>query len=123
MAGENNLLHIDVITVAGVAIAFEDGTGILTGAAGFQNDIVPSGSGDDFVKRKRVPRIFKANLQFGPGVKPEDYSSMSGVAIAARDSQTGRRVLMNKCSFGEMGDIGGGPVAITFNLLSPPQWL
>lgn len=123
MAGENQLLHIDVITVAGVAIPFEDGSGMLSGAAGFQNTAVASASGDHFVKRAKVVPTFKANIQFGPTVKPQDYSGMDNVQISARDTQSGRRVMMPKCSFGEMGDIGGGTVPITFIVLSPPQWL
>ena len=123
MATDNMLLHIDVLMVDGKPVAIEDGTGSLEGAAGFENEIVPSGTGDDFSKRKRVPRTLAAKIQFGPSVSPGDYKNMNGVQITARDSQSGRRVLLNKCSFGKMGPIGAGSVDITFNVLSEPQWL
>lgn len=123
MGTENMLLHIDQITVDGAPMAFEDGSGIATGFAGFTNSPVLSASGDDFEKRARVARNFKANIQFGGNQQPADYNKLRGVQITARDSQTGRRILMPKCSFGEMGDIGGGAVNITFNVLAEPQWL
>lgn len=123
MGTENMLFHVDVIVVDGKPLAFEDGTGTLAGAARFSNEVVPSASGDDFDKRKRVPTTFKCKLQFGANVVPADFSKMRGVQITARDSQAGRRVLMNKCSFGELGEIGGGSVDITWNVLSAPQWI
>lgn len=124
MAGTDNLLfHIDQIVVDGRPIAFADGTGMLSGAARFENDVVPSASGDDFNKRKRVPTLFKCQIQFGPAVNPADYANYLGVQITARDAQSGRRALMPNCSFGQMGEIGGGPVDVTFNVLAPVQWL
>ncbi len=123
MGTENMLFHVDVIVVDGAPLAFEDGTGMLTGAARFTNEVVPSASGDDFEKRKRVPTTFKCKLQFGSKIVPTDYKNMRGVQITARDSQSGRRVIMNKCSFGELGEVGGGSVDITFNVLAEPQWL
>lgn len=123
MGTENMLFHVDVIVVDGKPLAFEDGTGMLIGAARFQNEVVASASGDDFDKRKRVATQFKCKLQFGANVLPTDFNQLRGVQITARDSQTGRRALMPKCSFGEMGEIGGGAVDITFNVLSPIQWI
>ncbi|MFI5448082.1 hypothetical protein [Polaromonas sp. UC242_47] len=123
MGTENMLLHIDQITVDGKPLPFEDGSGIASGFASFTNTVVPSASGDDFEKRARAPRIFKAKIQFGSNQQPGDYNKLRGIQITARDSQTGRRCLMTKCSFGEMGDLGGGSVDITFNVLSEPQWL
>ena len=124
MAGTDNLLfHIDQIVVDGKPIAFEDGSGMLSGAARFQNEVVTCASGDDFNKRKRVPTLFKTKIQFGPAVNPADYANYMGVQITARDAQSGRRALMPNCSFGEMGDIGGGSVDVTFNVLAPIQWL
>ena len=70
-----------------------------------------------------MPTIFKCKIQFGPGVNPADYAGMNGVQVTARDTQSGRRALMPKCSFGQIGDIGGGSVDITFNVLSPIQWI
>lgn len=123
MAGENQLVHIDVIIVDGQAIAFEDSSGTISGAAGFENDVKMSASGDDFSSRKRVPRGLKAKLQFGPTTDPATFAKMSGVAIAMRDSFTGRKCLAPKCNFKSMGEIGGGTVDIEFNLLSELQWL
>ena len=124
MAGTDNLLyHIDTIMVDGLPIAFEDGSGTLSGAARFENDVVTSASGDDFNKRKRVPCLFKCKIQFGPAVNPDAYANFKGVQISASDSQSNRRVILNNCSFGQMGEIGGGPVDVTFNVLSKPQWV
>jgi hypothetical protein len=123
MGTENMLFHVDVIVADGKPMAFEDSTGLLSGAARFENEVVVSASGDDFNKRKRVPTLFKCKLQFGPKEQPADYASMQGIQITARDSQSGRRALMPKCSFGSMGEVGGGSVDITFNVLSPIQWL
>ncbi|WP_198089084.1 hypothetical protein [Variovorax sp. E3] len=125
MAGTDEFLyHIDTITVAGAPLDFEDGTGSITGAARYENEVVPSGpKGRDYTKRKRVPTTFKCKLQFGPKTDPQSYTEIAGAQIAARDSKTGRRALMNNCSFASMGEIGTGSVDITFNVLSPIQWL
>jgi hypothetical protein len=123
MGVENLLFHIDTIVVDGAPIAFEDGSGMISGAARYQNEVVPSASGDDFNKRKRVPTFFKCKIQFNNAVDPKIYVGMQGVQIAARDRQSGRRALMNNCSFGDMGDLGGGAVDVTFNVLSEIQWL
>jgi len=124
MTGTDNLLfHIDQIVVDGNPVAFEDGTGTLSGAARFENDVVTSASGDDFNKRKRVPTLFKCKIQFGPAVNPADFARQQGIQITARDSQSGRRALMPNCSFGQMGEIGGGSVDVTFNVLAAIQWL
>ena len=123
MAVDNMLFHVDAVIIDGKPLAFEDGTGMLSGAARFQNEVVTSATGDDFNKRKRVPTYFKCKLQFGPTINPADFKALNGVQISARDTQSGRRVLMPKCSFGEIGEIGGGSVDITFNVLAELQWL
>lgn len=123
MATNNLLFHIDVIVIDGAPVAFEDGSGMLSGAARFENETVPSASGDDFQKRKRVPTLFKAKVQWGPTANPAQFSTLSEVQITARDQQSGRRALMPKCSFGNLGEIGGGSVDVTFNVLAPIQWL
>ena len=124
MAATDNLLfHIDTIIADGNPLAFEDGTGSLSGAARFENTVVPSASGDDFNSRKRVATLFKCKIQFGPGVDPASFTAQQAIQITARDSQSGRRALMPKCSFGALGDIGGGSVDITYNVLAPIQWL
>jgi len=123
MAGENQLFHIDTIIVDGLAIAFEDSSASLSGAAGFKNDPKLSASGDDFVYRSRVPRILKAKLQWAAANDPKTYSGMSNVQLAMRDSFTGRKCLAPKATFGEMGDIGAGTVDIQFILNADLQWL
>ncbi len=124
MAGTDQMLfHIDAIVVDGAPIAFEDGSGMISGAARYQNEVVPSATGDDFNKRKRVPTLFKTNIQFGPDVDPAAYAGLTGVQITARDQQSGRRALMPNCSFGDFGDVGGGAVSVTFNVLAAIQWL
>ncbi|HEX7866537.1 MAG TPA: hypothetical protein VF555_16395 [Variovorax sp.] len=125
MAGTDEFLfRIDTITIAGVAVAFEDGTGTISGAARFENEAKPSGgNGTDFTSRKRVPTAFQCKLQFGPNTDPLSYASIRGAQIAARDMVSGRRALMNNCSFASMGTIGEGSVELKFNVLSPIQWL
>lgn len=119
----NTLLNIDVLVVDGQSIAIEGSTAELIGAAGFENEVVPSATGDDFQKRKRIPRSVKAKLQFGPAVDPADFAKHDNIQITGRDSVSGRRVLLPKCSFKSMGNVGQGSVDIEWNVLSAPQWL
>jgi len=124
MATDKMLFHVDAITVDGAPVAFEDGTGVLTGAARWENTVVPTaGSGDDFASRKRVATIFKLKLQFGQGQAPTDFSTVTDARVTATDQVTGRRVMLPRCGFGSMGEIGAGSVEVTFNVLSAPQWL
>jgi hypothetical protein len=125
MAGTDQLLFkIDTLVLDGVALPIEDGTGVLSGAAGWENTVVPSASGDDFNSRKRVPRLMKARLQFGPGFDADALANANGVQLAVRDSYSGRKAILHNCSFGSMGDVGGGgPVDVVFNVLSPVEWV
>lgn len=124
MAGETQLLKFDTIVADGVALPFEDGSGTLSGAAGWENTVVPSASGDDFTSRKRVARMLKAKIQFGSTVDPAALAAMKDIQITARDTQSGRRCLLARCTFGSLGDVGGGgSVDITFGVLAAPQWL
>ncbi|MBK1613370.1 hypothetical protein CKO44_07790 [Rubrivivax gelatinosus] len=123
MAGDLLLFHIDTIVVDGTPMAFEDGSGTLTGAARFENETVLSASGDDYSRRKRIPTLFKVRAQFGKSLDPQTLTSQSEVQITARDTQSGRRALMPKCSFASMGDLGGGAVEVTWAVLAPIQWL
>lgn len=122
-AADSMLFRVDQIVVDGKPVAFEDGSAMIGGAAGFENEIVVSASGPDFAKRRRVARVLKLNMQFNNAITPSQLASAQGVQITMRDSQSGRRVLASNCQFGAMGDIGGGAVAITYNVLSPLQWL
>ena len=117
------LFQIDTIIVAGQALDFEDSSAKIEGGAGFEYEIVPSASGDDAEKRKRVPRTMQAKLNFSADIDPNSFSKMRGVQIAMRDSATGRKCVAPNCGFAKMGEIGGGTVEVTFNLLSPLQWL
>ena len=123
MAVDALLFHIDTIVVGGQAVAFEDGSAMLSGAHRFQHDPVVSASGNDFTKRSRVPTVLKLRVQFNNAVDPAALAGVSGVQITVRDTQSGRRALMQNCSFGSMGELGGGAVDLTYNVLSPVQWL
>lgn len=123
MATDNLLYHVDSMSVDGAPIAIEDGTGRIIGATGSENEVVASGSGDDFVKRKRIARQIKAKIQFGAKTSPDSFSSPGTVQIALTDKQSGRRCLATKCSFASMGEIGDGSVDVTYNVLAPLQWL
>jgi hypothetical protein len=123
MAGENQLYHIDTIIADGQALAFEDSSASISGAAGFKNDPKLSASGDDFVLRQRVPRMLQAKLQWGSTMDPKTFANMSNIQIAMRDSFTGRKCLAPKAVFSDLGAIGGGTVDISFMLVSDLQWL
>lgn len=125
MAGTDSLLFkIDAIVVAGVPVAFEDGSGSLVGVAAFSNTVVPSANGDDYESRKRVTRQLKARLQFAAATDADALTKIRGAQITARDTASGKRALLNNCSFADMGDVGsGGGVDVTFNILAPVQWL
>lgn len=123
MAGENILFRIEQVVVDGQALAIEDGSGELTGAAGFENEGVASASGDHYVRRKRVVPQFKVKLQFGKTVNPDQFSKQTNVQISAKDLASGRRAVMNRCAFGSLGTVGGGSVELTYLVLSPVQWL
>lgn len=121
---DNGLFHIDTIVVNGVAISFEDSAGVLSGAAGFEQTIVPSASGDDKTSRKRVPRILKTKLQWTSSTDVKTFSGLNGAQISMRDSFTGRKCVSNNACFGSIGDMGGGgSVDVTFILLDALQWM
>lgn len=117
------LFKIDTIVADGQVLAFEDATGTVSGAAGFENKNTLSASGDDYVVRTRVARVLKAKLQWGAELDPQRFSRMSGVQITMRDTVSQRKCIANNCSFGSLGDIGAGTVEVSFNLLSELQWL
>lgn len=117
------LFHIDYIVVNGQSLAIEDGSATLEGAAGWENEVVPSSSGDDYTKRKRVARQLHTKLQFGPAVNPDDLAKIEGAQIAMRDSVTGRKVVAPNCNFAKLGALGSGSADITFNLLASLQWM
>jgi hypothetical protein len=123
MAGDNQLFHIDTIIADGQVLAFEDSSGSIEGAAGFENEAKFSASGDDFVLRKRVARMLKAKLQWGPTADPKTFANMSNIQIAMRDSFTGRKCLAPKATFQSLGAIGAGTVDIAFILNAELQWL
>lgn len=123
MSADNGLFTVDTILDDGKPIAFESGSATLSGAAGFERQVVPSADGPDFSRRVRVARQLRLNLQFGPTTDPAALAKKSGVQVALRDKHSGRRALCNNCEFASMGEIGGGPVQLTYNILEPIQWL
>lgn len=123
MSAATSLFHPDNVVADGKPVAFEDGSATLSGAAGFENEVVPSAQGPDFSRRRRVPRVLRLRLQFGNTVDPVALSKAKGVQITLRDSQSGRRVMCNNCEFASLGEIGGGTVDLVYNVMEPPQWL
>lgn len=123
MAGEKSLFHIDEFVIDGDPQPFEDGTATITGAARWENTVVPSGQGDDYQSRKRVPCTAKFKLQLGGAEQIVNYATITDAQIACRDKVNGKRALMPRCSFASMGEVGAGSVDVTFNVLAPIQWL
>ena len=124
MANDNLLFKIDALVVDGTPVPIEEGGCTISGAARFEADVVPSASGDDFERRKRVPTTLDAKIQFGPAFDVASFTALSQIQITARDTQSGRRALMPKCSFAKLGSLGGGgSVDISFNVLAPIQWI
>jgi hypothetical protein len=123
MTCDNSLFKVDSLLVDGVALAIEDGSATLEGAARYTSEAVVSASGQDYVKRKRVPTMINARIQFGPKVNPEDLAKICGATITLRDLHAPRKAVASKCAFASMGRIGDGAVDISFNVLEPIQWL
>lgn len=123
MAGEKSLFHVDELVIDGAPQSFEDGTATITGAARWENTVVPSASGDDYQSRKRVACTVRFKLQLGGNEKVADYATMTDAQIVCRDKVNGKRAMMPRCSFASMGEIGGGSVDVTFNVLAAIQWM
>lgn len=123
MSKECQSLLIDTIIINGVPLAIEASTARIEGAAGFEREGQPSGTGKDFTKRKRVSRIIKAKIQFGPGTDPNEIAGAMGVQLAGKDIQTNRRVVADDCDFSKMGEIGDGSVDVEWIACSPLKWL
>lgn len=123
MSADNGLFTVETILDDGKPVAFEFGSATLSGAAGFEREVVPSADGPDFSRRRRVARQLRLNLQFGNTVDPAALAKKSGVQVALRDKNSNRRALCNNCEFARLGDIGGGPVELVYNILEPIQWL
>ncbi len=120
---DSNLFQIDSLVVDGVPIAFEDASCTINGIHRYEREVMPSASGNDFSRRRRVPTTLNARLQFNGSVPPEVLARQTEVQITARDSNGGRRVVLPKCEFGSMGAVGAGSVDITYLVLAPAQWL
>lgn len=119
----SQLFHIETIVVDGKPVSFEEGSATISGAAGYENQVVPSASGDDFDMRRRVPRQIRMRIQFGNTVDPARLAAQKQVEITARDPNSSRRAYMKNCSFASMGDVGQGAVDLVYNIKSPIQWL
>lgn len=120
---DSTLFHIDTIVIDGQAVAFEDGSAMLTGLHRYEHTSVVTASGDDFARRNRVPTTLRFRLQFTGEQDPQALATKGDVQITARDTQANRRVTLPKCRLGTMGDIGGGGVDVTYLVLQAPQWL
>jgi hypothetical protein len=120
---DSSLFHVDVIVVDGQALAFEDSSGMISGAAGFENEAKLSASGPDYTLRKRVARVLKAKLQYTGAVTPDQFAAMKDVQIALRDTVSGRKCVADGASFKSLGDVGSGVVDVEFNLLQALKWL
>ena len=114
---------IDTIIIAGNAVAFEDSSGMVEGATGFENETVLAASGDDSTLRKRVARVLKAKLSTRKGFDPQSLSDVADIQIAMRDQFTNRKCVVNVCTFKSLGEVGNGACEVQFNLLSELQWL
>ena len=123
MSCENEIFRIDTIMVDGDTIRFEDGTGTIEGAAGFETEAVLAATGDDATMRKRVARILKCKILFVDATTPEQFSKVCDAQIVMTNTHTGKRVRAGKCRFKSLGEIGGGSVELEFNVLSALQWL
>ena len=122
-AADSLLFHVDTIVVDGKPVAFEDGSASLSGAARYENTVVPSASGNDFASRKRVPTVLSMKMQFSNAVDPAALSQSKDVTITLRDTQSGRRAMCSKCIFSSLGDLGAGSVELKYLVLAPVDWL
>lgn len=120
---EQSLFNVDSLTVDGQALAIVSSSARISGVMGYASQSVPSATGPDFEQHSRVPRSITAQIQFGRSVNPDDLRKIKGARIVLKDTQGPRRCLAPNCSVASLGDVGGGPVDITFNVLEPYQWL
>lgn len=118
-----SLFKADSITVAGQALAFEDGSATISGLARVRATVVPSASGPDFETYAREATQINLRLQFGPGVSVEDLKNIKDARVVLKDSNGPRRFLAPRCSFAGLGTVGSGPVDLTLNVLEPIQSL
>lgn len=117
------LFKVTSITVDGVSLPIVDSSVRITGVAGFAATSVPSGQGPDYETFAREGRQIRGQIQFGPAVNPDDIKKIKNARIVCKDEHGPRRCLAPNCSFGSMGEVGGGPVDIAFNALEEYQWL
>lgn len=123
MTCDNALFVPDSLTINGDPLPIEQGSARIEGLARFENEVVPAGSGMDYTKRKRVPTQIKAKVLLGPGVDPSTLADACGAQIVLTDNHTKRRCRAGNCNFASMGEVGDGSVDVTWNVLTPPQWL
>lgn len=121
---KNSLFHVDTLVVDGVPINITDSSAMVSGLAGFENEpVTAAGNGEDAIKRKKVPRIIKAKLMLTDPSQTKYFSGLCNSTITLRDTHSSKRIMFNKCSFGKMGDVGGGEVDIEFIGISQPVYL
>lgn len=118
------LFQIDVLTIDGNSLPIEDSTIRVEGISGYEREVVPAAVlGDDGEKRKRVPRMIKGKVLFGPDVDMDEVAAIRGAQVVLRDSETNRRLRCSKCSTAKVGELGDGPVDFEMNILGTTQWL
>lgn len=115
--------QVDVLTVNGDPITVEDSSIRVEGISGFEREAVLAASGDDGEKRKRVARMVKGKVLFGPDVDLDKMAAITGAQLVLKDSESGKRLRCPKCSVAKIGELGDGGVDIEFNVLGTPQWL
>lgn len=121
---ETLLYKIDTLVADGIALEIEESSVSIEGPTRFENKVVLAANGADAQSRQRVPCMIKARILFKASTDPEQLAGMRDVQMTVRDTQSGKRALATNCSFASMGAVGaGGPVDITWNVLSPLQWL
>jgi hypothetical protein len=121
MANPDSLFHVDALIINGKSIGIVDGSCTIEGLLDHENAAVTASSGPDGTIRKRVPRMIKAQILFKAGVSIEDFKGKA--QITARDNEGPRRIMGNNCVIATMGELGGGPTSIAFNVLEPYQIL
>ncbi len=123
MTCDSELFRVDTMTADGEVIDIEDSTVTIEGAAGFETEAVLGATGNDATTRKRVARVIKGKLFFKLGTTPEKFSKWCNVQVVLSNLHTGQRVRAGKCRFASLGEIGGGSVDFSLNVLQPLQWL
>lgn len=123
MECDSALFRIDVISIDGDELPIEDGSATVDGAGGWEFEPSLSATGPDYFNRKRIARTLKCKLQFNGSYDPLALTKICNAQIVMTDTVSGRRLRAGKCVYASMGEIGNGPVEVSFTCLVPFQWL